>query len=369
MTIFCMFLLQISVFESCANSTVKEEEEETLVETLKYIYVPDGFKGEDSIAYIENTIYQSPISAETFLSLAEVHSIEASMVNFNNYELAEKYPEKADDFIANHHDSCALRLANRFIRMRDLATENGDAMDMLQWAIAVNASLDAFRAEMPEVNKDSTLSEITRVMTKFSSMSEYETGKICYYDASIDYFLTIESYRKWLEKIPEAVKHLFLEEYVAWFQFNEARYSFWREVSYPQAWYDMKPVENASYYSCLALNRRAELAIEHDIIFDSKTYRQLGEGVNSMQWEDWLKENTLCNYKDLCPLMIPDPSFFDMKIEEISDTFFRWLKARRAIAAALPDEQRESYNCLTLDIYSRVVDKLEWIVPFEKLGY
>lgn len=369
MTIICMFLLQCSIFESCTNSTVKEEEEETSIEAMRDIYVPIGIIGEDSVAYIENTIYQSPISAKTFLSLAKVHSIEGTMVNYNNYELAEKDPENADAFIANHQDSCAVRLANRFMRMRDLAYENGDAMDMLQWAVAVNAVLDTFRFEMPELNRDSTLFEITRVITKFSSSSQHEMYIKYYFDAAIDYYLTIESYRKWLEEVSKKLQHLFLEEYVAWFQLNNERYAFWTDVSYPQAWYNINWMEIKHYYSCLARNRRAELAIERDIILDGKPYHQLGETVTSKQWEDWLKDNTLCNIQDLCPLMIPDPSFFKRKIEELSDAFFRWLEARRAIAAALPDEQKESYNCLTEDIYSRVVGKLEWIVPFEKLGY
>ena len=40
------------------------------------VNVPEGYTGEDSIAYIENAVLKSNISAEDLLGLAEVHSVE-----------------------------------------------------------------------------------------------------------------------------------------------------------------------------------------------------------------------------------------------------------------------------------------------------
>ena len=335
-------------------------------DTHDTIQVPEGITGEDSVAYMENMVYQSPISVEAFLSLAEVHSIEEKLIFYNNYELAEKYPEIADGFIADHYDSCALRLANRFMRMHHLAYENGDAMDMLQWAEAVNAVLDTFHVEMPEVDRDSLLSEIERVINKFSSLSQSEMNLMCYVDASIEYYLTIESYRQLLNEVPEILKPLFQEEYKTWFQLNEARYAFWRDVSYSQEWYSMKPIEYDYYYSCLAENRRAELDLERDIILDGKTYHQLGMTVTTKQWEDWLSEKSIAEdlefLQDFHPELIPDSTTVTERREAFCTSFSQWLDARRAIAAALPKAQGESYDHLTADIHCRIVGTLEWLV-------
>lgn len=333
------------------------------------IQVPEGIIGEDSVVYMENMIYHSPISAETFLSLAEVHSFERWLGYYNNNGLAEKYPEIADGFIADHYDSCALKLANRFMRMHHLAYENGDAMDMLQWAIAVNTMLDTFRVEMPEVHRDSTLDEIVRVISKFSSLTNYELRMMSDADASIEYYHTIEAYRQWLDEVPESLKPLVREEYEAWFQLNEARYAFWRDVSYTQEWYSLKPMEFRYYYGCLAENRRAELAFERDIILNGKAYQQLGKTVTTKQWEDWLTEKSVPEDWELHPDLIPDSTIVKEKKEALQLAFSHWLAARQAIATALPDKQSKSYDYLTADIHCRIVGALEWLVPFEGLFY
>lgn len=342
-------------------------------DTHDTIQIPEGITGEDSVAYLENMVYQSPISVATFLSLAEMHSIEERLGYYNNYGLAEKYPEIADGFIADHNDSCALRLANRFMRMHHLAYENGDAMDMLQWAIAVNAVLDTFWVEIPEVHKDSTLDEIIRVISKFSSATNNELRLMSNADASIEYYYTIEAYREWLDEMPEYLKPLAREEYEAWFRLNEAHYAFWRDVSYSQEWYSLKPMEYDYYYSSLAENRRAELALERDIILLGKTYHQLGETVTSKQWEDWLAEKSVPedieSLQVIQPELIPDSTTVNERKEAIHAAFYQCSVARQAIVAALPKAQGESYDHLTADIHCRIVGALEWLVPFEKLIY
>ena len=347
--------------------------EDATSDTRDTIQILESIIGVDSVAYMENMVYQSPISIVTFLSLTEVHSIEERLVYYNSYGLAEKYLEIADGFIADHNDSCALRLANRFMRMHHLEYENGDAMDMLRWAEAVNVVLDTFHVEMPEVDSDSVLSEIERVITKFSSLSQPEINLMCYVDASIEYYLTIESYRQWLNEVPEILKPLFQEEYKTWFQLNEARYAFWRDISYSQECYSMKPIEYDYYYSCLAKNRQAELDLERDIILDGKTYHQLGMTVTTKQWEDWLSEKSIAEdlefLQDFHPELIPDSTTVNERKETLHAAFSQWLEARQAIVAALPKAQRESYDQLTTDIHCRIVGTLEWLAPFEKLNY
>ena len=50
------------------------------------VNVPEGLTGEDSIAYIENAILKSPISANDLLGLAAVHMVQDRL--FHCYEEA-----------------------------------------------------------------------------------------------------------------------------------------------------------------------------------------------------------------------------------------------------------------------------------------
>lgn len=334
------------------------------------IQVPEGLTGEDSIAYIENEIYQSPITADQLLSLAEVHSLEEMLYYYNNEEEASKYPENAENYFATHRDSCAMRFANRFMRMYYLVNSNGDAEDMLQLVSAVNAIRDTFHAEMPDVPRDSILGEIERVINKFSALSQIEMNEQSYIDAAVEYYRTIEAYNLWLKAVPSQYKALAKEEYVAWCALNEARYTFWRHVSFRQEWYSMKPMEFEYYYAVLAQNRRAELVIERDIVLQGKVYRQLGRTVTTQQWENWITKSSVPEDIDLLNEMeelgcdfIPDEATVTECVDLIRTTFQRWLKARQAFAAALPKAQGTSYDNLTADIHARLIGTLPTLVP------
>ena len=103
--------------------------------------VPEGITGEDSIAYIENEVFQSPISAADLLSLAEVHTVEERLYRFNYSEQAEDFPQEANEYLPNKADSAALRLANRVMRMNYLVKTNGNAADKLeQLAVLFNGN-------------------------------------------------------------------------------------------------------------------------------------------------------------------------------------------------------------------------------------
>ena len=335
------------------------------------VQVPEEYTGEDSIAFIENTVIQSPISAKDLLGLAEVHSLEEWLFNYNNFDLAKEQPEYAKNYIATRRDSCAIRLANRFMRMHHVVDINGNAMDELQWAIAVNAILDTFRAEVPEVVPNSALDEIERVMEKFSSTTQAEMNMESYVLSAVDYYKTIEAYRQWLEDVPINLKPLAQEEYKAWHALNKARFTLWRDVSYQQEQYSMKPMEIEGYYMNLSQNRRAELAVERSIVLGGKTYRQQGRTVNSKQWEDWIAKSSVPQDIDLLVELemedlIPDKSTVNELVSQLRTTFSAWLTARQAFAAALPEDRGKSYDNLTADIHCRMVGTLRSIVPLTK---
>ena len=184
---------------------------------------------------------QSPITASDLLGLPDVHVVEKCVFNYNNFERAEMFPEDADDFIATYRDSAAMRLANRFYQMGDIVRTKGNADDKLQWAIAVNVALNSFRKTIPYLPKDSAINEISRVVEKFNSGVGCEYRFVSDICSMVDDYRTIESYRRWLLAVPAYLKPLAQKEYETWYDFNEARFSFWEDVSYRQEWYSMKP--------------------------------------------------------------------------------------------------------------------------------
>lgn len=333
------------------------------------VNVPEELTGEDSIAYIEDAILHSPITAEELLSLGEVHWIEEDLFNYNNIEKAKEYPDHAEEFMASHQDSAAMRLANRFMRMWYLVNMNGKANDKLQWAIAVNSALDTFRMAVPGLPKDSILNEIHRVMGKFSSLTQSEMNFQCHIDAKVDYYRTIEAYRQWLQAVPSNIKTLAEKEFEAWHDLNDARFALWEDVSYRREWYSMKPMEIEGYFKNLSMNRRAELEIEQDIIMQNKPYQQKGKTVTAKQWEQWIKENSVPEDIDFLKEMknfdyIPCDSLVSVRVSALNSTFSQWLEIRQRIAEALPEEQGKSYDNLTADMHSRLIGRLDSIIPY-----
>lgn len=365
-SILQIIVLSIMIGGGCSSSTSGSS-----INPRDTVVVPEGYTGEDSIAYIENTIIQSPISAENLLSLAEVHYVESRLLKYNNLDMAKEYPQYAEEFLATRYDSASMRLANRFMRMAYLVNQNGNALDKLQWAVAVNVALDSFRNEMPALPKSSTLEEIIRVTDKFSSQTQSEMNFQCYVGATVDYYRTIEAYRVWLESAPRNLGPLLKEEYITWHDFNEARFAFWNDVSYRQEWYSMKPMEIEGYYENLSCNRRAELEIERGIIVNHKPYKQKGKTVTVAQWEKWIEKHSVPEDADMLREMddrdrLPCDSLVAERVNTLKVTFSRWRAARQVIAATLPKEQGDAYDDLTADIHSRVIGALPSIVPYEE---
>ena len=368
-TIFTI-LSAIVLMSACGGHTINTGSNFDPQDT---VVVPEGLTGEDSIAYIENMIVKSPISATDLLRLAEVHTVQDRL--FHCYEEAgcPVYdPYSREDHQTERRDSAAMSLANQLIRMAELVNLNGDANDKLQWAVAVNAAIDSFHVAVPSLPIDSVISDISRVVSKFSNDTQSELNFIAYVDGTVDYYRTIEAYRQWLSEVPSNLKSLMQNEYVAWHNFNEARFAFWRDVSYNQEWYSMKPMEIEGYYENLSANRRAELEEERSIILEGKPYFQKGKTVASSQWEKWITDHSVPEdieylrnefWKD----RIPSDSIVNNRVNTLKSTFSQWMEARKAIAKALPQEQSKWYDNMTSDIFCRLVGRLANIIPLEEL--
>lgn len=368
-TPFFILVVTFLLLTACnGRSSVKSE---ASVNPRDTVNVPEWITGEDSIAYIENVILQSPISAEDLLGLAEVHSVEDRVYNYNNFDKAKESPQYANLYLATHRDSAAMRLANRFMRMANLVNINGNANDKLHWAVAVNAALDSFRVAVPSVPSDSALYEIERVVGSYSSLTQSEMNFQSYVSATVDYYRTIESYRKWLLAVPTNLKPLMQKEYETWHDLNEARFAFWNDVSYRQEWYSMKPMETEGYYEFLSKNRRAELGMERGIILAGKPYHRKGIIVTTKQWEQWIAEHSVPEDLDLLKEVeafeyIPSDSLVTERVNTLKSCFSHWLAARQAIASALPKEQGKYYDNITADIHCRLIGKLADLIPYEE---
>jgi hypothetical protein len=365
-TISILFFTSV-LFAACGGKFASSSNDFNPRDTVN---VPEELTGEDSIAYIEDAILHSPITAEDLLSLGEVHWVEEYLFNYNNTEKAKEDPGHAKEYMATHRDSAAIRLANRFMRMWYLVNKNGKANDKLQWATAVNSALDTFRVAVPGLPKDSTLNEIPRVVGRFSSLTQSEMNFQCYLDAKIDYYQTIEAYKQWLQAVPSNIKTLAQKEFEAWHDLNDARFALWEDVSYRREWYSMKPMEIEGYFQNLSMNRRAELEIERDIILQNKPYQQKGKTVTAKQWEQWITENSVPEDIDFLKEMkdfdyIPSDSLVSVRVNALKSTFSQWLAVRQEIAEALPEEQGKSYDNLTTDMHSRFIGRLASIIPFE----
>ncbi len=364
-TIAILFSASV-LFIACGGRSASSPDND--VNPRDTVNVPEGYTGEDSIAYIENAVLKSNISAEDLLGLAEVHSVEDRLFDYNNEEKAEDNPEYAKEHIVTHRDSSALRLVNRIMRMNELVKQNGKANDKLQWAVAVNAAIDTFFVEEPTIRKDQAFEEIERVTSKFSSDTQSEMNFISYIYATLDYYKTIEAYRQWLQAVPKDIRALAQEEYEAWHDLNDARFNLWNDVSYRREWYSMKPLEIEGYYTNLSENRRAELNVERDIILNGKLYKQKGQTVTAKEWEKWIADNSVPEDLDMMEkndTRIPSDSIVTDRVNTLKTTFARWLKARQDLAAALPKEQGDSYDYLTADMHSRMTGKLEAIIPYD----
>ncbi len=364
-TIAILFSASV-LFIACGGRSASSPDND--VNPRDTVNVPEGYTGEDSIAYIENAVLKSNISAEDLLGLAEVHSVEDRLFDYNNEEKAEDNPEYAKEHIVTHRDSSALRLVNRIMRMNELVKQNGKANDKLQWAVAVNAAIDTFFVEEPTIRKDQAFEEIERVTSKFSSDTQSEMNFISYIYATLDYYKTIEAYRQWLQAVPKDIRALAQEEYEAWHDLSDARFNLWNDVSYRREWYSMKPLEIEGYYTNLSENRRAELNVERDIILNGKLYKQKGQTVTAKEWEKWIADNSVPEDLDMMEkndTRIPSDSIVTDRVNTLKTTFARWLKARQDLAAALPKEQGDSYDYLTADMHSRMTGKLEAIILYD----
>ena len=70
---FSLITLCISMLSACGGRSASGSDD---INPRDTVTVPEGYTGEDSIAYIENAVLKDHISMNDFLELAEVHQLE-----------------------------------------------------------------------------------------------------------------------------------------------------------------------------------------------------------------------------------------------------------------------------------------------------
>ena len=68
-----LITLCISMLSACGGRSASGSDD---INPRDTVTVPEGYTGEDSIAYIENAVLKDHISMNDFLELAEVHQLE-----------------------------------------------------------------------------------------------------------------------------------------------------------------------------------------------------------------------------------------------------------------------------------------------------
>ena len=122
-------------------------------------------------------------------------------------------------------------------------------------------------------------------------------------------------------------------------------------------------IENVVLKDHISMNDFLELAEVHEL--EDRLFT-----VTAKEWEQWIADNSVPEDIDDLKKMgdtdrIPSDTLVADRVNTLMSTFGRWLKARQALATALPKEQGDSYDYLTADIHSRMVGKLAAIIPYE----
>ena len=300
------------------------------------ISVPEGLSKEDQIAYIENHVLTSPISADELLALSPIHTLD-------DPDLAwlPSLPTQGD---------AQVQMANRFMRMQYVAL--GDPMDELQWVIAVQTILKEYATNY-KVTMTQALDDMLGSVEYLAAGTMPEINRYCYIAASVEYYKTLAVYYEFLQKAEKSpLQELLRDEYVAWNKLNKARHNAYVNIVRAGEWYSALPMEYEGQYAAYAQRRRELLSIETDILYGNTTYRKQHPLVRTADWDNYIKNilnGTIDDYAEIAA--------------QVDTTVRVWLQIRQSIARQLPAAQATSYDNLTADYHWLITNNDEPIPP------
>lgn len=301
------------------------------------IEMPDDLTEEDQIAYIENQVLTTPVSAAELLALQPIHTLDPT----NQEYLTDADWKK-------------FALMNRFMRMQYVAL--GDPTDELNWAEATQTILNDYATPLG-ITRELALDSILSAAAYLCCGTQYQINQCLYVQSSVEYYKTLAAYKDFIEQMPEDLQTLLYEEYAAWNKLNKARHNAYVNIVRAGEHYSALPMEYEEMYAAYAEKRRQLLDVETQILSEGKEYRLQHPVVRTANWEGYLQ--TL-KYRS------PDDEALAI-VQDLDETVRTWISVRQKIARQLPAEVGKSYDNLTADYHWAITNEEEQISSMYEL--
>ena len=160
--------------------------------------IPDGLTEEEQVAFVENQVLTTPISAIELLALQPIHTLD---------------PDESDWDYITEADWKKFRLMNRFMRMQFVAL--GDPMDELRWVVATQVILDDYAIPLG-IAQEQAIDSLLSAADYLCCGTQYDINQCTYVMSSVEYYKTLAAYKDFIENMPGDLQSLLYEEYRAW---------------------------------------------------------------------------------------------------------------------------------------------------------
>ena len=297
--------------------------------------IPDGLTEEEQVAFVENQVLTTPISAIELLALQPIHTLD---------------PDESDWDYITEADWKKFRLMNRFMRMQFVAL--GDPMDELRWVVATQVILDDYAIPLG-IAQEQAIDSLLSAADYLCCGTQYDINQCTYVMSSVEYYKTLAVYKDFIENMPSDLQALLYEEYRAWNKLNKARHNAYVNIVRAGDHYSALPMELEGMYAVYVEKRRQLLDIEKQIIAANKTYSLQHPVVRTKDWNNYLQK-----LRDKCE---SDEAL--VIVEDLDEAVNTWISVRQKIARHLPPSAATYYDNLTADYHWTITTEEEQVPP------
>lgn len=297
--------------------------------------IPDGLTEEEQVAFVENQVLTTPISAIELLALQPIHTLD---------------PDESDCDYITEADWKKFRLMNRFMRMQFVAL--GDPMDELRWVVATQVILDDYAIPLG-IAQEQAIDSLLSAADYLCCGTQYDINQCTYVMSSVEYYKTLAAYKDFIENMPSDLQALLYEEYRAWNKLNKARHNAYVNIVRAGDHYSALPMELEGMYAVYVEKRRQLLDIEKQIISANKTYSLQHPVVKTKDWNNYLQK-----LRDKCE---NDEAL--VIVEDLDRAVSTWISVRQKIARHLPPSAATYYDKLTADYHWTITNEEEQVPP------
>ncbi len=297
--------------------------------------IPDGLTEEEQVAFVENQVLTTPISAIELLALQPIHTLD---------------PDESDRDYITEADWKKFRLMNRFMRMQFVAL--GDPMDELRWVVATQVILDDYAIPLG-IAQEQAIDSLLSAADYLCCGTQYDINQCTYVMSSVEYYKTLAVYKDFIENMPSDLQALLYEEYRAWNKLNKARHNAYVNIVRAGDHYSALPMELEGMYAVYVEKRRQLLDIEKQIISANKTYSLQHPVVKTKDWNNYLQK-----LRDKCE---SDEAL--VIVEDLDEAVSTWISVRQKLARHLPPSAATYYDNLTADYHWTITNEEEQVPP------